>query len=503
MEMVKVTGTYLNPMGEPHRGRIRFLIPEKQFYRLDAAAIGGSSRVTDLDVTGTFHTEILGGLHYEVIEELAGLAVRRFYIFLPTEQEEWNIKDLQDYNNIDTPTVFYTGPAGPAGAPGLDGEPGIPGDRGPVGPKGDTGETGPPGPQGEQGPEGAPGSLEANSGATVGGDLVVNGGAVVHQPDGEQDILALHDKDGYKVAVVDQEGNVEIDSGVVTLNDSDKVPDAPVDGAAVIYSKDGAFHVLDSGGDNSFSSVISRVMQGEQADADQDQRLKRVEGRTAGITSRSGDIQVIEAGDLPNGSDAKRATVRIRPSAESEDSLQVLGKNGASALIVSTAGNVWVPKKPNSSPETATRWNVGALASNHEDRIAKLEQTPSIPADLESKVAEISQTGGRTIIDKRVSLGPASKTASIPGRVLEVGGTGKWGDRSGSGVNIFACPGVSDVLTVFDESGKGTLVVDSVGRTYVRAGDSGWYNLNGLSAKLTAQDKQISDLKTEVTNLLK
>ncbi|MGW2478577.1 hypothetical protein ACWCWQ_01905 [Streptomyces sp. NPDC001571] len=298
MEMVKVTGTYLNPMGEPHRGRIRFLIPEKQFYRLDAAAIGGSSRVTDLDVTGTFHTEILGGLHYEVIEELAGLTVRRFYIFLPTEQEEWNIKDLQDYNNIDTPTVFYTGPAGPAGAPGLDGEPGIPGDMGPTGPKGDTGETGPPGPQGEPGPEGAPGSLEANSGATLGGDLVVNGGATIHQPDGEKDILALHDKDGYKVAVVDQDGNVEIDSGVVTLNDSDKVPDAPVDGAAVIYSKAGAFHVLDSGGDNSFSSVISRVMQGEQSDAEQDRRTTALESRAAAtdsaVTDHSERIEKLE-----------------------------------------------------------------------------------------------------------------------------------------------------------------------------------------------------------------
>ncbi|MEU3690556.1 hypothetical protein [Streptomyces narbonensis] len=316
MEIVKVTGTYLSPMGEPHKGRVRFVVPEKQFYRLDETVVGGSSRVTDLDVTGTFYTEVLGGLNYEVIEELAGLPVRRFFVHLPADQEEWNIKDLQDYNNIEVPTVFYTGPAGPAGEPGLDGEPGIPGDVGPAGPKGDTGETGPPGPQGDPGPEGAPGKLEANSGATIGGDLVVNGSATVHQADEDAEILSVHDQSGYKVAHVDADGNVDIDGGVVTLHDSDKAPDASTEGAAIIYSKGGAFHVLDSGGDNSFSSVISKVMQGEQNDAAQDRQIAAIEDRTTSVSTS---------------------------------------------------------------------------VAEHDERITKLEQTPSVPPDLEAKVTALQK----------------------------------------------------------------------------------------------------------------
>ncbi|QTT76887.1 collagen-like protein [Streptomyces mobaraensis NBRC 13819 = DSM 40847] len=277
MEIVKVRGTYLNPMGEPHRGRVRFVVPEKQFYRLDQSVIGGSSRVTELDVTGTFHTEVLGGLHYEVIEELAGLPVRRFFVHLPTGQEEWNIKDLQDYSNIDTSTVFYTGPAGPAGEPGLDGEPGIPGDVGPRGPKGDTGATGPVGPQGAPGPQGVPGKLEANSGARIDGDLEVRGKPVLQQTDERAEMLSVHGKDGHKAVSVDQQGNVVIDSGIVALHDSDKVPTAATSGAAILYSKEGAFHVLDAGGDNSFSSVISKVMQGEQNHAVHEGRITATE----------------------------------------------------------------------------------------------------------------------------------------------------------------------------------------------------------------------------------
>ncbi|WP_185910898.1 collagen-like protein [Streptomyces sp. WAC07149] len=390
MEIVKVTGTYLNPMGEPHRGRVRFLIPEKQFYRLGESAIGGSSRVTDLDVTGTFHTEVLGGLHYEVIEELAGLPTRRFYIFLPTEQEEWNIKDLQDYSNIETPTVFYTGPVGPAGDPGLDGEPGIPGEVGPAGPKGDTGATGPAGPQGEPGPKGSPGTLESNSGATLNGDLVVNGGAVIHQPAGQKDILALHDKDGRKVVAVDQEGNLAIEPGVLALRDSPGAPSVPVAGAAVLYSKAGSLHVLDAVGDTSLSSIVSRVMQGEQADAVQDRRMSGLEERLQGVQPRSGGTQLLEVGDLSDGADAKRASVRLSPTAQSEDSLQVLSKTGSAVFIVSSAGNTWVTKKSGAS-STASRWNVGAAFTDHDDRIKKLEQTPAVPADLTAKVSALEE----------------------------------------------------------------------------------------------------------------
>ncbi|MEV0443902.1 collagen-like protein [Streptomyces spectabilis] len=500
MEMVKVTGTYLNPMGEPHRGRIRFLIPEKQFYRLDAAAVGGSSRVTDLDVTGTFHTEILGGLHYEVIEELAGLTIRRFTIFLPTEQEEWNIKDLQDYNNIDTPTVFYTGPVGPPGAPGLDGEPGIPGGLGPVGPKGATGETGPPGPQGDQGPEGAPGTLEANSGATLGGDLVVNGGTVLHQSDEEEDILALHDKDGYKVALVDAEGNVEIDTGVVTLHDSDKAPAQPTDGAAVIYSKDGAFHVLDTGGDNSFSSVISKVMQGEQDHAAHDRRITatetklgpvQVDGDEFHVTAPAGVYRepgkpYFQAGKLPETANYKTATVRVTSQqGDANYPFQVIDSSDQMAFGVSGNGNTYVGKT-----------NIGKWMTDQAERVTKLENSPSIPPDLEAKVAEVSQADGRTQIDKHVSLGPSTTVAGRPGRAIEAGGPGKWGDRNGSAVNVFPVPGTGDVFTVFDSSGKATLVVDGQGRTYIRAGTTGWYNLNELS-------KTLSDLKAEVAKIPK
>jgi hypothetical protein len=220
--------------------------------------------------------------------------------------------------------------------------------------------------------------------------LVVNGGAVIHQPVEQKDILALHDKDGHKVAAVDHEGNVEIDSGVLTLRDSGSAPAAPVTNAAVLYSNAGALHVLDAVGDTSLSSVISRVMQGEQADAIQDRRASALEDRLQGVQTRSGGTQLMEVGDLPDGSDAKRASVRLSPTAQSEDSLQVLNKAGSAVFIVSSAGNTWVTKKTGST-STGVRWNVGAAITDHDNRIKTLEQTPAVPADLTAKVSTLEE----------------------------------------------------------------------------------------------------------------
>ncbi|MGW5531890.1 hypothetical protein, partial [Streptomyces xanthochromogenes] len=179
-----------------------------------------------------------------------------------------------------------------------------------------------------------------------------------------------------------------IGSGVLTLRDSSAAPTAPAVGAAVLYSKAGSLHVLDAVGDTSLSSVVSRVMQGEQADAVQDRRMSALEERLQGVQPRAGGTQLMEVGDLPDGTDAKRASVRLAPTPQSEDSLQVLSKTGSAVFIVSSAGNTWVTKKSGAT-STASRWNIGAAITDHDDRIKTLEQTPAIPADLMAKVSAL------------------------------------------------------------------------------------------------------------------
>ncbi|MEU9603716.1 collagen-like protein [Streptomyces sp. NPDC048057] len=392
MEIVKIFGTYLNPMGEPHRGRVRFMIPDKQVYRLDQTLVGGSSRVTDLDATGTFHTEVLGGLSYEVIEEIAGLAVRRYFVDVPSDQEEWNIKDLQDVSDPNRPTVFYTGPAGPPGEPGLDGEPGIPGERGPQGNRGDTGAPGPQGPQGVPGPEGPPGSIAANSGARIDGDLVVRGSTVLHQTVETVPALSVHNTAGHAVAKVDPAGNLEVDGGSIVLRDTESPPPRPVPGTAILYSQGGGLHVFDNGGEIRLSVLSSKMMQSEQTDAAHEARIASVERKTMGVQNAAGEVQVaapagiykatgapyLQVGRLPETSSYRSATVRvISQPGDAVYPFQVIDSNSSMAFGVSGAGNTFIGTT-----------NLRDWMTRQETKIAAIEQNPGVPADLEAFMSE-------------------------------------------------------------------------------------------------------------------
>lgn len=392
MEIVKIRGTYLNPMGQPHRGRVRFMIPETQVYRLDQSLIGGSSRVTDLDVSGTFHTEVLGGLSYEVIEEIAGLPVRRYVVEVPSDQEEWNIKDLQDVNALDRPTVFYTGPSGPPGEPGLDGEPGIPGDRGPQGVKGDTGSPGPQGPQGAPGPVGPPGQVTANSGARIDGDLIVQGSAVLQQTDETVPPLSVHNPAGRAVVRVDAAGNTEIDGGMIVLRDVTDPPPRPLPQTSMVYSQGGELHVFDAGGETRLSVLSSKLMQGEQANAAQETRITALERKTAGIQSTAGEVQLaapsgvyrepgkpyLQIGRLPEGPGYRSATVRV--TAQPGDAvypLQVLDSSATQAFGVSGNGNVFI------GGTDLRNW-----MTTQDTRIKAIEANPGVPPGLDAFMAE-------------------------------------------------------------------------------------------------------------------
>ncbi|MEU3599676.1 collagen-like protein [Streptomyces sp. NPDC006798] len=383
-------------MGEPHRGRVRFMVPEKQVHRLGHSLVGGSSRVTDLDVTGTFHTEVLGGLSYEVIEEIAGLPVRRYFVEVPTNQEEWNVKDLQNVSNLDTPTVFYTGPAGPPGEPGLDGEPGIPGERGPQGNRGDTGAPGPQGPQGVPGPEGPPGSIAANSGARIDGDLVVQGSTVLQQTDETVPALSVHNPAGHAVAKVDPVGNLEVDGGTIVLRDTENPPPRPVPGTAILYSQGGGLHVFDNGGETRLSVLSSKVMQSEQTDAAHEARIASVERKTAGMQNAAGEVQVaapagiykapgvpyLQVGRLPETPSYRSATVRV--TSQPGDAIypfQVIDSNSSMAFGVSGAGNTFVGGT-----------NLREWMTTQESKITAIESNPGIPADLEAFMSETRAT---------------------------------------------------------------------------------------------------------------
>lgn len=170
VDKVTVTGTFLDPFGNPISGTITFEGPTHLVDITNNVIITSSETVTL--VNGSFSVELVATdatgvipnpFVYRVSQNFEGMRPYWYNIALPKANPSVDLSDLITLNpSTDSNIVMVPGPTGPQGPQGIQGIQGLVGPQGPIGltgPQGPQGETGLQGPTGLTGPQGPQGEI--------------------------------------------------------------------------------------------------------------------------------------------------------------------------------------------------------------------------------------------------------------------------------------------------------------------------------------------------------
>ncbi|MET8684855.1 collagen-like protein [Streptomyces sp. NPDC004732] len=364
-----VRGKYLTPTGLPYKGVIQFSIP--QWALTEVGMVGGVSDVVELDEAGEFEVRLIRGeFAYDVIETFEGMHPNRYKITIPPlaedegdEEAVWNIRDLYTSPDYEGLIVRYQGPRGERGADGKDGMPGMPGVKGETGSEGPAGMEGPAGPEGPEGPEGRPGSLEANSGATINGPLVVegsdftvngsDGGTFKVAQDGSThtncDVVVNAEVGTKQLSIrVDPEAEqpcTDADGPVINLGNITTSPTYCPSNGVTLYSQGGTLHVSGAAGDVNMNSVVDLTKDNAKKVTDLGTRVQSTEGSIRQLDQK-----------IDNMADFTKPV-------EFKDTLVVWSKNQPTQKVIDITtggdvGSMWLSRKTSTSSSNSTTFNV-------------------------------------------------------------------------------------------------------------------------------------------------